>query len=130
MTNDDDGAEGFLGRWSRRKVQARDGRPAPEPAPPPAAPPENEPNQPLVGVDQSSVAIKNEAPAPSLEDVQALTPEADFRPFVARSVAPEVRNAAFRKLFADPHFNVMDGLDIYIDDYSRPDPLTAGTLRQ
>ena len=130
MTNDDDGAEGFLGRWSRRKVQARDGRPAPEPAPPPAAPPENEPNQPLVGVDQSSVAIKNEAPAPSLEDVQALTPEADFRPFVARSVAPEVRNAAFRKLFADPHFNVMDGLDIYIDDYSLPDPLPASTLAQ
>jgi hypothetical protein len=38
-------------------------------------------------------------------------------------VAPEVKNAAFKKLFADPHFNVMDGLDIYIDDYSKPDPL-------
>jgi hypothetical protein len=31
-----------------------------------------------------------------------------------------VKNAAMKKLFADPHFNVMDRLDIYIDDYSSP----------
>ncbi|NCP55654.1 MAG: DUF3306 domain-containing protein, partial [Rhodoferax sp.] len=34
------------------------------------------------------------------------------------------------KLFADPHYNLMDGLDIYIDDYSIPSPLPAATLRQ
>ena len=28
-----------------------------------------------------------------------------------------------KKLFSDPHFNVMDGLDTYIDDYGKPDPL-------
>ena len=28
-----------------------------------------------------------------------------------------------KKLFADPHYNVMDGLDVYIDDYSKPDPI-------
>jgi hypothetical protein len=33
-----------------------------------------------------------------------------------------VRNAALKKLFTDPHFNVMDGLDVYIDDYGKPDP--------
>ncbi|MEW6693777.1 MAG: DUF3306 domain-containing protein [Pseudomonadota bacterium] len=69
-------------------------------------------------------------PAPTLEDVQRLTPEADFRPFVRPEVAPEVRNAALRKLFADPHFNQMDGLDVYIDDYSRPDPLPLTMARQ
>lgn len=49
---------------------------------------------------------------------------------MARDVSPEVRNAAMKKLFADPQFNVMDGLDTYIDDYARPDPLPAAMLRQ
>jgi hypothetical protein len=34
-----------------------------------------------------------------------------------------------KKLFADPHYNVMDGLDVYIDDYSRPDPMPEKMLR-
>jgi len=62
--------------------------------------------------------------------VATLTPSADFSRFVTPDVTPEVRNAALKKLFADPHYNVMDGLDIYIDDYGRPDPLPAGMLRQ
>ena len=33
-----------------------------------------------------------------------------------------------KKLFADPHFNVMDGLDIYIDDYSKPSPLSKAQM--
>ncbi|MBI5268337.1 MAG: DUF3306 domain-containing protein [Burkholderiales bacterium] len=57
-------------------------------------------------------------------------PDADFSRFVAPDVEPAVRNTALKKLFADPHFNVMDGLDTYIDDYGRPDPLPAGMLRQ
>lgn len=67
---------------------------------------------------------------PTLADAQALTPESDFKPFMGRGVAPDVRNTAMKKLFADPHFNAMDGLDIYIDDYSKPDPLPEGMLRQ
>ena len=35
-----------------------------------------------------------------------------------------------KKLFSDPHFNVMDGLDTYIDDYNKPDPMPAEMLRQ
>ncbi|GMV48197.1 MAG: hypothetical protein AMXMBFR66_35950 [Pseudomonadota bacterium] len=70
------------------------------------------------------------APPPTLADVDALGRDADFARFVVRDVAPEVRNAALKKLFADPHFNVMDGLDTYIDDYGRPDPLPPGMLRR
>ncbi|MGN5480548.1 DUF3306 domain-containing protein [Cupriavidus basilensis] len=33
-------------------------------------------------------------------------------------------------LFADPHFNVMDGLDTYIDDYGKPDPIPPDVLRR
>lgn len=69
-------------------------------------------------------------PPPTLEDVKSLTPEADFSRFVASDVPPDVKNAALKKLFADPHFNATDGLDVYIDDYSKPDPLPPHMLRQ
>ena len=139
----DEQNDGFLGRWSRRKVQARTGQPLAEPSVPPvAAVPAPAPvvdelevfesNRPPAPADNAQAAINNEVeePAPTLDDVKALTIDSDFQPFVARSVAPEVRNAAFKKLFADPHFNVMDGLDIYIDDYTQPDPLPASMLKQ
>jgi hypothetical protein len=45
-------------------------------------------------------------------------------------VRPELRQAALRKLFTDPHFNVMDGLDIYIDDYTKPDPIAASVVSE
>lgn len=127
-------ADGFLGRWARRKADAREGKPLDEPVRAPAAavvPP------PAVAAPTASpvAALREEpaeppAPPPTLADAEQLTPEADFRRFVARGVPPEVRNTAVKKLFADPHFNVMDGLDIYIDDYNKPDPLPAGMLRQ
>ena len=46
---------------------------------------------------------------------------------------PEImlfKNAAMKKLFADPHFNVMDRMDIYIDDYGQSDPIPEAMLRQ
>ena len=62
--------------------------------------------------------------------MQALTQESDFSRFVARDVDPEVKNLAMKKLFADPHYNVMDGLDTYIDDYNTPDPIPAAMFKQ
>ncbi len=49
---------------------------------------------------------------------------------MAPGVDAQVKNAAMKKLFADPHFNVMDGLDTYIDDYGRADPIPKAMLRQ
>lgn len=119
-------ADGFLGRWSRRKLDAKEGKPLEE-QPVPPLPPVADP------VPAPVPALEAAAPEPvplTLEDAQALTAESDFRPFAARSVAPEVRNAAMKKLFADPHFNVMDRLDTYIDDYSQPDPIPKDMLRK
>ena len=127
-------ADGFLGRWSQRKVDVRQGKPVvepeavvtPAPLPVAAAPvPAPVPPQPA-----SNAEVKPEVPAPTLEDVQALGRESDYTPFVARNVDPAVRNAAMKKLFTDPHYNVMDRLDTYIDDYSQPDPLPASMLRK
>jgi hypothetical protein len=44
-------------------------------------------------------------------------------------VDPSLKRDALKKLFADPRFNVMDGLDVYIDDYTKFEPLDAETAR-
>ena len=123
---------GFLSRWARRKAQVREGR-EPDATPPVHAPVE----APVIAVaplaTEAEVPVAAEPPAeplPTLDDVATLTAESDFRRFVAHDVDPTVKNAALKKLFADPHYNVMDGLDIYIDDYGKPDPLPEGMLRQ
>ena len=128
-------ADGFLGRWSRRKQEVREGKPVQDPAPPvPQASVPAGVNAPAPLAAQPAAApVPPEpaaAPLPTLQDVQSLSIDSDFKPFASRAVAPEVRNAAMKRLFTDPHFNVMDGLDIYIDDYTQPDPLPAAMLKQ
>jgi|CXWL01.1.fsa_nt_gi hypothetical protein len=120
-------AETFLGRWSQRKQALREGRALEEPTVPvqtPAALAEPEPNPAL------TAELPSVAPALTLEDAARLTSDSDFKPFALPDVAPEVRNAAMKKLFSDPHFGVMDRMDVYIDDYSLADPLPASMLRQ
>ena len=97
-------AQPFLSRWSQLKREAREE--------PPATPP----------------AVAADAPLPDLPPVEELTPESDFKAFMHPRVDANLRRAALKKLFTDPHFNVMDGLDTYIDDYSKPDPLPPGML--
>lgn len=129
MAGEDDN---FFSRWSRRKAQVRSGEAPPdEPLPPaPAATVARDERNADASQDAPATAspVAPQAPPPTLDEAAALTPESDFRRFVARGVSPEVRNAAVKKLFADPHFNVMDGLDIYIDDYSQPSPLSAAMM--
>lgn len=121
-------AEGFLGRWSQRKGDARQGKPLVEPEVV-AAPLPTVAEPAVAPAVQTDPDAQPETPAPTLEDVRALGVDSDYTPFVARNVDPAVRNAAMKKLFTDPHYNVMDRLDTYIDDYSQPDPLPASMLR-
>lgn len=117
-------ADGFLGRWSRRKLDERAGLPLEEPVPVVPAPPPAAVAAPVADPPATE-------PAPlTLADAQSLTLQSDFSLFIARGVAPDVKNAALKTLFTDPHFNVMDGLDIYIDDYTKPSPLPLSVLRQ
>jgi hypothetical protein len=134
-------SDGFLGRWARRKEAVRKGEEVPAEAPAPKLPPAAQPSPAAATSSGPALAssplqaeggaeVQPEPPAPpTLEEAQALTPDADFTRFARPDVAPEVRNAALKKLFADPHFNVMDGLDVYIDDYSKPDPMPPEMLR-
>ena len=130
-------SESFLGRWSRRKqsapeqVEAEDARLereriAQEPATP------NPPAQ-VAGATpggEPSHAPGDQGAAPlNLPSLESLTPQADFTVFMKPEVPAQLKNAALKKLFTDPHFNVMDGLDTYIDDYTREDPIPEAMLR-
>ena len=128
---------GFLGRWARRKTDVLQGRPLDEPAPVQktasgvsAAPLLPETTLPAAGRPPDTEPVAPSAKLLSLDDVKSLTGDSDFKPFMARQVGADVRNAAMKKLFADPHYNVMDGLDIYIGDYSIADPIPESMLRQ
>jgi hypothetical protein len=112
--------EGFLRRWARLKA-------TPEPAPAGAPGPVDEPAQLAVQLTLPPGEAP-ERPALTLEDVARLTPQSDYSAFVAGGVAPAVRRLALKKLFSDPNFAVMDGLDIYIDDYTKASPLTDAML--
>ncbi len=130
--------EGFLSRWSRRKAQLRTGGetvpvPANPPvvATPPAAPLQVAPLTPEVVAPLVAEAPVAEAPPlPTMDDVAALNRESDYSRFVMPDVDDGVKSAAMKKLFSDPHFNVMDGLDTYIGDYNTPDPIPLAMLRQ
>jgi len=116
--------EGFLARWSRRKVEARQAPEAPVPAPAETAP-TDAPAQAPTGSLASAAPAAEPAPLPPLE---SLTPHSDFSPFMRAEVDPAIKGEALKKLFSDPALYPMDGLDVYIDDYSKPDPLPEGWL--
>lgn len=92
----------FLGRWSRRKRAAATQAAAPAPAAPEAA--------------------------PQLPSVDSLTFESDFKDFMHAKVEEGVKRAALKKLFADPRFNVIDFMDVYIDDYTNLETIPPDML--
>lgn len=89
----------FLRRWSRRKLAAR-----------------------------HDAATSAPTAAPALPAIESIGPDSDVAAFMHAKVDEAVRRAALRKLFSDPRFNVMDGLDIYIGDYTAGDPIPAAML--
>jgi Protein of unknown function (DUF3306) len=71
-----------------------------------------------------------ESPAPTLDEAQAMTPQSDFTRVMKQDVDAKVKNTALKKLWTDPRYNIQDGLDTYIDDYSKPDPMPPGMLEK
>jgi len=117
-------ADGFLGRWSKRKAgidikqDSSLEKKAETPREASSIPPAEKPSEEV-------------APPATLEDVAKIDRfDPDFSAFMKPDVDPAVQQAALKKMFTDPHFNIMDGLDIYIDDYSKPDPLPPGMLER
>ena len=131
--------ERFLSRWARVKhrAQAQESPIADQPTD--IAPVDGAvrgtsigaPDKPKVAEDARAAGVLPDSPVPeALPSLDSLTPQSDFTPFMARDVDPQLRNLAMKKLFTDPHYNVMDRLDIYIDDYSTHQPLPLEIIRQ
>lgn len=117
-------SENFLSRWSKRKLQVR----------------EQEKLAEATGTDLNVNALQEtpagkdrlvvetpaepELPLPTEADLQAVEQGGDIKAFMVDKVSKELKNKAFKALFSRPEFNVMDGLDIYIDDYNKFTPLS------
>jgi hypothetical protein len=139
MADEPKAGTGFsLRRWSQRKHESARGTP-------PATPSGDDSTTPLSGAlpVPAAAAVVVAAPmsahvaaAPSSADpvalppVETLTFDSDFAAFMQPKVEEATRRAALKKLFGDPSFNVMDGLDIYVGDYTQPDPMPAGMLEK
>jgi len=121
-------SEGFIGRWSRKKREAaapaKEGPSAPRAPAAPAAP---------ASVAAQATEAASAAPLAdphALPALESLTPHSDFSAFLRPGVEPGTRAQALKTLFGDPALYPMDGLDVYIDDYAKPDPLPEGWLEK
>jgi hypothetical protein len=128
MTADDTTRPGFsFKRWSQRKLEAaRAVAPRTEPPAAPAVAPAASAPASTTGAQVPDPVV----PRPELPPPESLTFDSDFAAFLQPKVDESLKRQALKRLFSDPRFNVMDGLDVYIDDYSRPDPLPPGMLEQ
>jgi hypothetical protein len=99
----------FLARWARLKREAATTTAAAGQAPAAAPQPEAQTDELL----------------PPLESLDF---GSDFSGFLRAKVEESVKRAALKKLFHTPHFNEMDGLDVYIDDYNLSEPIPEAML--
>jgi hypothetical protein len=125
MSDDDPRSRTFsLRRWSRRKLAAA--RAAPEPVPGPGVAPATGPLRPANG---AAPVAEPAAESVTLPPIETLTIDSDFTAFLQPRVAETIKRQALKQLFRDPRFNVMDGLDVYVGDYSQPDPISPEVVK-
>jgi hypothetical protein len=110
-----------LKRWSQRKRAAAQTEAA-------HAPPAPATEAPAAMVTAGAAPAVVPEPSRPLPPVDTLTFDSDYSAFMQPKIAEETKRAALRKLFSDPSFNVMDGLDIYVGDYTQSDPMPSGML--
>jgi len=123
----------FLSRWSRKKAGLTEETTSAPSTAPIAKVPEPLLEEANKEANQATSApdLVQQPPPPTIEDVEKIDVKApDFSAFMRPDVDPLVQQAALKKMFSDPHFNVMDGLDIYIDDYTKSDPIPLDMLKR
>jgi putative acetyltransferase len=131
--------EPFLKRWSRRKVEAKEGPDAADPTPPGAdadarsldsrsAPSEPQPPQP--GEEPPEKRELTEADFADV-DFEALDYNSDYARFTAPGVPEAIRNKALQKLWmSDAVFTTPDPFQDYLGDYTDAAvAVPAGTLK-
>ena len=130
-------AGSFLQRWSRRKQAAQAGVVPTETAAegatqiaaidPQRAAQASPSRNAGRSADPSADADTKHTELPSLDSLQGL--QSDYLDFMQPKVTQQLKRAALKKLFADPHFNVIDRFEAYSEDYTQADPIPAAMLR-
>jgi hypothetical protein len=127
--------ESFLSRWAKRKaeVRAEESKLVDVQNTNSSISESFEAKMPETAIPERGLASGSNEPdeaKSTLPTIESLTQESDFSPFMGKDVASDLRNQAMKKLFTDPHYNVQDGLDIYIGDYTKSDPIPLEMLRK
>lgn len=132
-SKEDDQAENFISRWSRRKqdadspedeaVQQVDELDVPQ-IPLNTILPSDTKGRMVTKVEADRLQEEKAEAVPSLTDedmppIESLTPESDFAGFMSPGVSDGLRKLALRKLFAGAGFNIRDGLDDYDEDFTK-----------
>ncbi|HEY2865339.1 MAG TPA: DUF3306 domain-containing protein [Casimicrobiaceae bacterium] len=116
-----------LSRWSRRKLEAaRTQEPEKQSAPSATA----AATVPSAQATPQPAVVAPQPAAVPLPPIESLTIDSDFTAFFKPNVAESAKRAALKQLFRDPRFNIMDRLDVYIDDYTQPDPIPPEMMKQ
>jgi len=102
--------EAFLKRWSRLKQDAA--------------------KEQITKANAKSEPKAQDVAKSKLPPIEKLDFNSDFSGYMDSKIEESLRRTALKKLFDDPHFHFenMDKLDIYIDDYSIADPIPPDML--
>lgn len=121
--------EGFLQRWSRRKqgVIRDDEEPvengASDQAQPSGEAKSDDLGEPVADQDIVEQEVASEPEPPGDEDMpplESIDESGNVAAFFSPRVSEGLRQAALRRLFRQPKYNVVDILDDYAEDYSKP----------
>jgi len=113
MAERDEQTEGFAGRWSRLKTEAR----ATQAAVPPLA--EIPPAEPEQASDLQPATPPAEEKPVELPPLESLTRDSDYSLFMRGDVASDLRTQALRKLWTlDPHFATIDISECHSIDFN------------
>lgn len=111
-----------LSRWSRLKRASAEGAAS--------APVNRDVPSAVTGTPANPASTTPDSPPPELPPLASISLNTDFTPFMQAKVPAELRRQALKALFREPHFNTMDGLDTYIDDYTQFEPIAPDVLEK
>lgn len=112
--------DSFLHRWSRRKqgqASSEEEKPIDETF--------AGDNEDIACAEMSPESDETDVPSLSMEDVDRLKEGDSAAVFLAKGVSSQIKKAALRKLFHSDTYNVLDGMNEYDLDYSKPTKLTV-----
>ncbi|MGH8503874.1 MAG: DUF3306 domain-containing protein [Gammaproteobacteria bacterium] len=116
---------GFVGRWSRRKRDARAAeRKADNAAQPSSADRDRAPGMADPPAIEASDRPADDQPTDAdLPPLDSLGADSDYSGFLSPRVGAQLKRLALRKLFHSSKFNVRDPLDSEAGDFTRFEPL-------